>query len=81
MGVTWEQARLLHERHGLFRGDAAKLKQVQSHVRSVMRSHGVRIANAEKNTGKAKYCFNRLQRSFFPEELQNPQGTGGGGVT
>ena len=74
MSVTLEQTRILCDSHGVSHESKDK-------VCSIMRSHGVRIVNAQKNTGKAKYCFNSIQRSFFPKELRNPEGTGGGGVS
>jgi hypothetical protein len=46
-----------------------------------MRSYGVRLDNAEKNTGKRAYAFNTVQRALFPVEYRCPPGTGGGGVT
>eukprot|EP00940_MAST-03C_sp_MAST-3C-sp2_P000732 g732.t1 len=83
MCVTWEQARILRANHALCRDmqTPSDSKKKEASARVVMRTHGVRIANAKKNTGKAKYCFNSLQRRFFPEELKNPDGTGGGGMT
>ena len=74
MSVTLEQTRILCDSHGVSQDS-------KDAVCSIMRSHGVRIVNAQKNTGKAKYCFNSIQRSFFPKELRNPVGTGGGGVS
>lgn len=74
MSVTLEQTRILCDSHGA----PSSKKDL---ICSVMRSHGVRIVNTQKNTGKAKYCFNSIQRSFFPKELRNPEGTGGGGVS
>ena len=50
-------------------------------VANIMRSHGVRLDNAEKNTGKRLYCFNNLQRVLMPIEYKCPVGTGGGGIT
>jgi hypothetical protein len=49
-------------------------------VADLMRRHGVRRVNAEKNIGLAKYAFNSMQKYFLPKELRPPKGTGGGGV-
>jgi hypothetical protein len=49
------------------------------HVADLLRTYGVRMDNAEKNTGKRAYCFNNLQRALFPQEYRCPPGTGGGG--
>jgi hypothetical protein len=37
-----------------------------------MREFGARLANAEKNTGAARFAFNAFQRAFFPPELKCP---------
>ena len=50
---------------------------LRSTVADLMRRHGVRRANAEKNVGVAKYAFNKVQKYFLPEELRPPSGTGG----
>eukprot|EP01029_Cantina_marsupialis_P020293 TRINITY_DN4759_c0_g6_i1.p1 TRINITY_DN4759_c0_g6~~TRINITY_DN4759_c0_g6_i1.p1 ORF type:complete len:1808 (+),score=499.45 TRINITY_DN4759_c0_g6_i1:167-5590(+) len=70
MSVTLEQFRLLrragvsvHDRH---------------RITTLMRSHGVRIANAKKNIGKKKYCFNQLQNWLLPTAYKCPKGLGGG---
>ena len=52
----------------------------RAHVADLMRRHGVRRANAEKNVGSAKYAFNKVQKYFLPQELRPPSGTGGRGV-
>eukprot|EP00941_MAST-03F_sp_MAST-3F-sp1_P002338 g2338.t1 len=87
MSVTLEQARLLQQEHGLYAKrqsdcddefDAKESHELLADATDVMRSHGVRRANALKNTGRAQFCFNRLQRSFLPADYIPPPGTGGG---
>ncbi|KAF1328767.1 hypothetical protein FI667_g6638, partial [Globisporangium splendens] len=70
MSVTLEQGRILVQNHGL--PEAKKAGIV-----SVMRSEGVRIENALKNTGRRVFAFNALQRSLLPEEYRCPPHTGG----
>jgi hypothetical protein len=50
-------------------------------LRDVLRSDGVRLANARKNTGKARFAFNRLQVMALPKAYRPPRGTGGGNIT
>ena len=50
------------------------------HSADLFRAYGVRMDNAEKNTGKRAYCFNNIQRALFPIEYRCPPGTGGGGM-
>jgi hypothetical protein len=42
---------------------------------NLFREFGVRILIAEKNIGKAVYSFNKVQRSFLPEEYRPPLST------
>ncbi|CAH0476679.1 unnamed protein product [Peronospora belbahrii] len=72
MSVTLEQVRILQRHHDL------PAHRVPATV-SVMRSHGVRIENALKNTGKRQFAFNKLQRSLLPEEYRCPDQVGGTG--
>lgn len=72
MSVTLEQVRILQRHHDL------PAHRVPATV-SVMRSHGVRIENALKNTGKRMFAFNKLQRSLLPEEYRCPDQVGGTG--
>lgn len=72
MSVTLEQVRILHRHHDL------PDNRIPATV-SVMRSHGVRIENALKNTGKRQFAFNKLQRSLLPEEYRCPDQVGGTG--
>ncbi|OQS06526.1 inositol-3,4-bisphosphate 4-phosphatase [Thraustotheca clavata] len=72
MSVTLEQVRILHRFHGL------PEYKVASTV-AVMRTHGVRIENALKNTGKRQFAFNKLQRYAMPEDYRCPESTGGTG--
>lgn len=74
MSVTYEQARLLHARHGVAAGDVMP-------VADVLRAHGVRRRNAGKNTGTERFAFNALQRSLLPVEFQPPKGTGGAKIS
>ena len=37
-----------------------------------VREWGSRLANAEKNTGEARFAFNAFQRAFFPPEFKCP---------
>ena len=37
-----------------------------------IREWGSRLANAEKNTGAARFAFNAFQRAFFPVEYRCP---------
>merc|ERR1711871_1373029 len=73
MSITLENSRLINEDFG-GRFDAEGLNEF---VRAT-RCHGVRIRNCEKNIGKRKYCFNRLQNSMLPRAYQCPAGSGGG---
>ncbi len=41
----------------------------------MMRRHGVRIANARKNTGKSLFAFNVFQRQMLPELYRPPAST------
>ncbi|CAI5731024.1 unnamed protein product [Hyaloperonospora brassicae] len=72
MSVTLEQVRLLSENHGL-------PEEYVVRTVSTMRSNGVRLENALKNTGKRQYAFNSLQRSLLPDEYKCPEGTYGRG--
>jgi hypothetical protein len=71
MMVTLEQESLLTCVHGPLKGVTKR------GVRDLMRRYGVRLSNAEKNTGKAKFAFHPLQIVFLPEPLQPPLGTAG----
>ena len=72
MSVTLEQVQLLCDFHGL-------PPEFLMRTASTMRSNGVRLENAFKNTGKRHYAFNALQRSLLPEEYRCPEGTYGRG--
>ena len=50
-------------------------------VRDVLRSDGVRLHNAMKNTGTARYAFNMLQAMTLPKAYRPPKGTAGSNVT
>ena len=60
MAITLEEARW------------ARLNASSSGAANLFREFGVRIRIAEKNIGKAVYSFNKLQRSFLPEEYRPP---------
>jgi len=68
MAVTAEQARLLHERHGVSEAEAAALTDL-------MRSSGVRWLNMRKNIPFGQYAFNWLQQQLLPEGYRAPTGT------
>ncbi|RLN64503.1 hypothetical protein BBJ29_001102 [Phytophthora kernoviae] len=70
MSVTLEQGRILVQNHGL-------REQKKAGIVAVMRTEGVRIENALKNTGRRVFAFNALQRSLLPEEYRCPPQTGG----
>ncbi|KAL7684394.1 putative inositol 3,4-bisphosphate 4-phosphatase [Plasmopara halstedii] len=74
MSVTLEQGRILVQHHGL-------REQKKAGIVSVMRSEGVRIENALKNTGRRVFAFNALQRSLLPEEYRCPPQTSGRNVS
>ena len=74
MSVTLEQGRILVQRHGL-------PEHKKAGIVSVMRSEGVRIENALKNTGRRVFAFNALQRSLLPEEYRCPPQTSGRNVS
>ncbi|RHY73980.1 hypothetical protein DYB38_013198, partial [Aphanomyces astaci] len=67
-----EQGRLLMKYHGM------GLDKFAPTV-SAMRSKGVRIENALKNTGKKQFAFNKLQRYAMPEDYRCPENVGGAG--
>ena len=75
MLVTLEQESLLSIGHGPL------CHTTRRRVREIMRRYGVRIVNAGKNTGKAKFAFNAAQIVFLPETLRPPPGTGGNKAT
>lgn len=74
MSVTLEQGRILVQNHGL-----PEYKKMG--IVTAMRSEGVRIENALKNTGRRMFAFNALQRSLLPEEYRCPPQTGGRNVS
>ncbi|KAI9911832.1 hypothetical protein PsorP6_009386 [Peronosclerospora sorghi] len=74
MSVTLEQGRILVQHHGL-------REQKKASIVAVMRSEGVRIENALKNTGRRVFAFNALQRSLLPEEYRCPPQTSGRNVS
>ena len=70
MSITLEQASILQEAHELSADDVPW-------VTELMRRHGVRRLNTEKNVGKARYAFNQFQNFLLPSEFQAPEGTAG----
>jgi len=73
MSVTLEQVLLLHGYHKM-------IKEMLDPLRDAMRSQGVRILNAKKNTGVARYAFNYFQTMTLPKLYRPPRGTLGGGA-
>ena len=73
MSVTWEQARILQQSHGL---PTRYLSEVIKHLRT----HGVRRENAFKNTGSNKYAFNKVQLLYLPEEYRAPWEAASGSI-
>lgn len=72
MSVTYEQVRILQERHHL----SDDLKESAD----ALRSTGIRRMNARKNIGKNKFAFNNFQRKLLPYMYKPPTNTIGGGV-
>ncbi|CAE7328678.1 INPP4A, partial [Symbiodinium sp. KB8] len=68
MSVTYEQARILHQRHGLPRN-------LLLPSANLMRQHGVRLPIAHKNVGSPLYAFNSLQVRMLPSEYKPPPET------
>lgn len=66
MSVTWDQARVLYEQHGLS-------EQHVQHALNLMRTEGVRKLNVLKNTAQSAYAFNVLQRSLLPAIFRPPE--------
>jgi len=66
MSVTWEEARILNEHHGL--PEAAKAGAMHA-----MRDAGVRRFNVIKNTGECWYAFNPFQHQMLPEVYRAPR--------
>jgi hypothetical protein len=74
MSCTMEQARVLRDRHavGIYKNDESKKFLIGIEM---MRKHGVRIANARKNTGKSVFAFNVFQRQMLPDLYRPPAST------
>ena len=66
MSITWQNGKRLTADFGVS-------EDVSVSMIETMRMEGVRRANVLKNTGKALFAFNALQRSMHPVELQAPQ--------
>lgn len=49
------------------------------YIADIFRAHGVRIANARQNIGKAKFAFNSLQHKFLPRCYAPPPEVAKGG--
>ena len=71
MAVTAEQARLLHESHGVAEAEASLLMDE-------MRASGVRWLNMRKNMPSGHYAFNWVQQRLLPSGYRAPKGTWGG---
>ena len=74
MSITLEQARILRDKYRVGVGGEDEVKKYMLTV-DMMRRHGVRIANARKNTGKALFAFNLFQRQMLPELYRPPAST------
>jgi hypothetical protein len=72
MSVTFEEARLLQQRHGL---PAHRVPEVAA----LLRAHGVRLDVCAKNAGYPLYAFNNLQLSMLPRAYRPPPFTIAGG--
>ncbi|KNC48704.1 type I inositol-3,4-bisphosphate 4-phosphatase [Thecamonas trahens ATCC 50062] len=68
MSVTFEQSRVLQQKHALVDGVTPE---------TLMRAHGVRRDNAFLNIGRHSYAFNALQTFLLPSAYKPPSGTGG----
>ena len=71
MSMTLEESRILVQNHYVNRDDALP-------IANLLRASGVRLPNVYKNTGTAKYAFNKIQRKFLPQVLRPPPHTVGG---
>ena len=74
MAVTAEQARLLHERHGVSEAESMALVDE-------VRARGVRWLNMRKNLKGGHYAFNWLNQLLLPQGYRAPKGTWGAGQT
>ena len=69
--MTLEESRILVQNHYLKVEDCLPLA-------NLLRADGVRLHNVRKNTGVAKYAFNKIQRKMLPKVLRPPSHTIGG---
>eukprot|EP00602_Paraphysomonas_sp_CaronLab_P005236 CAMPEP_0185037556 /NCGR_PEP_ID=MMETSP1103-20130426/32166_1 /TAXON_ID=36769 /ORGANISM="Paraphysomonas bandaiensis, Strain Caron Lab Isolate" /LENGTH=1347 /DNA_ID=CAMNT_0027575597 /DNA_START=770 /DNA_END=4813 /DNA_ORIENTATION=- len=65
MSVTLEEASLVRDVYGLSSTETKDLLDI-------LRVHGVRLENAKKNVGKARFAFNSIQRRFLPQVYAPP---------
>jgi len=70
MSLTLEEARLLFELH--------HVATQPMDLANIMREHGTRLVNVNKNTGVPKYAFNMAQRKLLPEQYRPPTNVIGG---
>ena len=73
MAVTLEEARLLCAHHGLPGRLDHDFDPDVLCAANVFRELGVRLPNAEKNTGKKRFAFNNVQRKFLPKLYRPPR--------
>ena len=74
MSVTLEQAQLLWRHHGL--GEARIPR-----VAALMRLHGVRLDNVQRNIGRRTFAFNWLQQQQLPSQYKPPRAAAGSAVS
>ena len=68
MSVTYEEARILRDRHGLPQHNTRP-------AANVLREHGVRLPVCAKNVGVPVYAFNSLQVALLPKIYKPPSST------
>jgi hypothetical protein len=74
MSCTLEQARYLRDRYSVGTPSSDDNKKYHF-VIDMFRRHGVRLANARKNTGKSLFAFNVFQRQMLPDLYRPPAST------
>ena len=74
MSVTLEQAQLLWRHHGLGEPRIPR-------VAALMRLHGVRLDNVQRNIGRRTFAFNWLQQQQLPAQYKPPRAAAGSAVS